>query len=229
DEALGYGACDPSLHAILDHVRDAIVTVDLDGRVLCANSAAARLFAADPGALPGAPVTSFLPDLDPPEERLAALAERADDTIVDLSPTPLAARQGDGAPFTAEVTVSAVGEGERGFYVLCLRNVTERIQSEQALRESEARYRALVENAPEAIVVFDVDEDRFVDANENAARLFKYTREQLLEIGPQAISPDRQADGLPSFGLVRGYIDRALNGGSPVFEWTHCDSAGEEI
>ncbi|MFO7286944.1 MAG: PAS domain S-box protein [Gammaproteobacteria bacterium] len=225
----GYVSCDPSLHAILDHVRDAILTVDRRGRVLCANTAAARLFAAAPSELPGAPITWFLPELDPPATRLGELAERADDTIIDLAPTALAARQRDGRPFTAEVTVSAVGDAERRFYVLCLRNVTERLQNEQALRDSEARYRALVENAPEAIVVYDVDEGRFVDANENAARLFKYTREELLKIGPQAISPDRQPDGLPSFGLVRGYIDRALNGGSPVFEWTHCDSAGEEI
>lgn len=41
-------------------------------------------------------------------------------------------------------------------------------QAERALRESEARFRRLVEHAPEAIVVYDDDSDRFVDANDNA-------------------------------------------------------------
>lgn len=214
---------------ILEHVRDAILTVDANGLVLSANTAAARLFAIEPAGLPGTPITAFLPTVDPAESRLAVLAECVDDTLVDLSPATLDARRSDGKPFTAEVTVSVVGGEGLDCYVLCLRNVTERLQGEQALRESEARYRALVENAPEAIVVFDVDEGRFVDANDNAARLFKFSREELLEIGPREISPTRQADGLPSFGIVRGHIERALRGGSPFFEWLHCDAAGEEI
>ncbi|HEX7080843.1 MAG TPA: EAL domain-containing protein [Gammaproteobacteria bacterium] len=220
-----------SLQAILDNVKDAIVTVDGEGRVRRANAAASRLLCIDPADLPGRPISAFIPSLEPADAALAALAERAEDTLLDLRPTPIEGRRGDGEPFMAEVTVSAAGARRDGrpFYVLCMRDVTERMQNEQALRESEARYRALVENAPEAIVVFDVDQDRFVDANENAARLFKMPREELLKIGPREISPERQADGLPSFGLVRGYVDRALKGGSPVFEWLHCDSSGEEI
>jgi len=218
-----------SLEAILDHVKDAIVTVDADGRVLAANSAAARLFAVAGDALTGMPIAAFLPAIEPAAEKLEALAQRSEDTLVDLAPTSLAAKRANAGEFTAEVTVSAATRRGRHFYVLCMRDVTERIQQEHALRDSEARYRALVENAPEAIVVFDVDENRFVDANENAAKLFKFTREQLLSIGPKEISPRCQADGLPSFGLVRGYIERALKGGSPVFEWLHCDSEGNEI
>ena len=223
------GDDDTSLQAILDNVKDAIISVDRDGDVRRANSAASRLFAVDVDEMSGKPITEFIPSLEPPGPALAALAERADDTLVDLSPTSIEARRGGGAPFTAEVTVSAASRRGREFFVLCMRDVTERMQNEQALRDSEARYRALVENAPEAIVVLDVDEQQFVDANENAARLFKFARDELLEVGPRAISPEHQPDGLPSFGLARGYIERALKGASPVFEWMHCDSEGEEI
>ncbi len=34
---------------------------------------------------------------------------------------------------------------------------------------------------------------------------------------------------LASFGLARGYVDRALSGGRPVFEWLHRDAEGNDI
>ena len=97
------------------------------------------------------------------------------------------------------------------------------------MRESEARYRTLVEHAPEVIVVFDVDRGTFVDVNDNACRFFKMDRATLLACGPDKISPVHQPDGTASFGVARGYIDGALAGGAPVFEWVHCDSLGQNI
>jgi diguanylate cyclase (GGDEF)-like protein/PAS domain S-box-containing protein len=218
------------VQSILDNVKDPIVTVSPDGRVLAANAAAGRLFAATPAELIGGDVSALIPQLKPARPALEALAESVADTFVDVAPAVVEARRAGDQRFSAEVSVSIAETGADGpCFVISMRDVTERLQDEQALRESEARYRALVENAPEAIVVLDVDQDRFVDANENAARLFKLTREQLLEVGPRAISPELQSDGLPSFGLQRGYVDRALKGGRPVFEWLHRDSTGAEI
>ncbi len=97
------------------------------------------------------------------------------------------------------------------------------------IRESEARYRTLVENAPEAIVVLDTDAGHFVECNDNAVRFFKMSREELLAAGRNAISPPEQPDGTPSFGISRGYIDRALAGEAPCFEWLHRDAHGHDI
>mgnify|MGYP003694221207 CR=1 FL=1 len=97
------------------------------------------------------------------------------------------------------------------------------------MRESEARYRTLVENAPEAIVVLDMDVGRFIDVNDNAVRFFKMDRAALLQCGPVDVSPPAQPDGTSSFGVARGYLDRALNGETPVFEWLHRDALGNDI
>ena len=64
------------------------------------------------------------------------------------------------------------GAGQIVGVIGIVHDVTERREAEAALRESEARYRIQIEHAPEAIVVFDVEEGRFVDANENAVRLY---------------------------------------------------------
>ncbi len=99
----------------------------------------------------------------------------------------------------------------------------------QVANERERRYRALFEHAPDAIVVFDVDSGRFVEANANAERLFDLPRERLLELGPAELSPPTQPDGRPSDAAARAWIDQAVAGGAPRFEWLHRDTKGEEI
>jgi PAS domain S-box-containing protein len=107
--------------------------------------------------------------------------------------------------------------------------IEERKRMEAALQESEERYRTLVENAPEAIVVLDVERGCFTDANENAARLFKLTRAELLSHGPIDLSPPVQPDGRPSSESALEKIQRAIEGGTPRFEWTHRNAQGEDI
>ena len=178
-----------ALHPILDNVKDPILTVGPDGIVQEANAAAARLLDAPVADIVGYDVARFIPQLVPARPTLDALADRVADTFVDASPELIEAERSGGRPLTVEVTVSRANHGPSMCFVLCMRDVTERLQDEQALRESEARYRALVENAPEAIVVLDVDRNVFVDANDNAVKLFKLPREELLGKGPEALCP----------------------------------------
>ncbi len=97
------------------------------------------------------------------------------------------------------------------------------------MRESEAQLRTLVEYAPEAIVVLDVDAGRFMHVNENAVRLFGYSRSELGRMGPGDVSPPNQPDGTNSEQHIREQIRLAIAGETPVFEWTHRNAAGEDI
>ena len=99
----------------------------------------------------------------------------------------------------------------------------------QALRESEEHYRTLVHNAPEALVVLDVDKGIFIDCNDKALQLFGLSRPELLGRGPAHVSPELQPDGRPSAAAAHEWVERALSEDSAEFEWVHCNSAGKQI
>jgi len=109
------------------------------------------------------------------------------------------------------------------------REVSERLKTEDALGNSEQVYRSLVENAPEAITILDVGRGRLTEANQRAQQLFAMTREDLLSIGPAGFSPEYQPDGRRSDEAAQQYIQRAVNGETPVFEWVHRDAGGRKI
>jgi len=100
---------------------------------------------------------------------------------------------------------------------------------EEALTDCEARYRTLVDHAPEAIVVLDADAGQFVDANRQATRLFELPLDALLGSNPVALSPRTQPGGADSRELAWQRIEEALAGGAPTFEWVHRTSAGAEL
>jgi PAS domain S-box-containing protein len=67
--------------------------------------------------------------------------------------------------------------------VICTaRDITERNQVEESLRESEANYRHLFEYANDSIFIIDLSTSRILDANQNAARRLGYTRKELLKL-----------------------------------------------
>jgi len=148
-------------------------------------------------------------------------------------------RHMDGHEIPLEVSCTQIIKDGRKLNVVISRDISERKKAERELRElnqslerrveertselnsSKARFRALVENAPDAIVVFDGDTGRFLFGNEHACRLYDVPMEKLTELTPADVSPEFQPDGRRSDELVRELMAEALAGKMPVFEWMH--------
>ncbi|MFA6314514.1 MAG: EAL domain-containing protein [Sterolibacterium sp.] len=98
-----------------------------------------------------------------------------------------------------------------------------------SLRESEARFRVLVEQAPDAITVYDVDLGRFVDANAQAEKLYGCTREELLTGGPERFYPPGRFGGKTAAENAQVMIERALAGEQVFSERTIRNAQGSML
>jgi diguanylate cyclase (GGDEF)-like protein/PAS domain S-box-containing protein len=219
------------LQTILDHIKDVVITANVEGVIDRANPMTGRVFGYPPGELLGLMLDVLIPGVAS-EGSIAAgldLLAGSSDTFRGMRISPeVTARRSDGTLFPAEVEVSRARHGRGEVFVICLRDISERHATQEALRDSEARYRSLVDNAPEAITVIDPESKRFVEANEPALRLFKMTREQLLAVDLDAVSAEMQPDGHPA-AAPRLHLKLAAAGESQVFEWIHRDATGRDI
>ena len=219
------------IEAIFDSVTDALMSVDGTGTIRNCNKICGRYFGVPRRQLIGTNLNAILFGLENQTlgEFLSPFLSNLDDTHPGLGGGDIKAMRADGSIFDVRINASILETVGGDVYVISMRDISDRMRAEVALRENEERYRALVENAPEAIIVYDVDENRFTDANDIACTLFNLSRARLLTVGPEAISPKKQPDGTPSFGVRRGYLDAALEGEHPTFEWMHKDSNGRRI
>ncbi|MDN2709497.1 ATP-binding protein [Janthinobacterium sp. SUN118] len=101
-------------------------------------------------------------------------------------------------------------------------------RAESEARESEQRFRILVEHAPEAIVVYDLDLDRFIDANSSAQRMLGMSRAELLAKGPFDLYSAEQPDGLPLGLMVEEHLRRAMLG-EPIHVERHVRRADGSV
>ena len=104
--------------------------------------------------------------------------------------------------------------------VVTFQDITKVVKSRKALEESEKRFRVIVENATEALLLLDFDTRKYVDINKNAEELFGYSREELFTLQLGALSPLNQSDGSDSQTASNEYMRRAIEGENVVYEWT---------
>jgi len=139
---------------LVERMVEIILSLDLETRVVAANSAVTRTLAYDPEALRGRP---FI-DLVTSEERdvVAALFERVVHGENVRSETVLLDSAGQAIHVECSITPVREDEHVVGFQAV-LWDISRRKMLEGKLRESEERYRTLVESAGEAIATVDHD------------------------------------------------------------------------
>ncbi len=79
-------------------------------------------------------------------------------------------------------SVAKDSEGNPLYFIAQMQDVTERKRAEEALRESEGRFRQLFEHSVDALFVIHDETREIVDCNREACRSLGYSREELLAL-----------------------------------------------
>ena len=105
------------LRGVSDSVADAIITSDLDGKIIGLNKAAVRIFGYEPAAIMGQPVHLLVPDRMQEAHRAGmARARNQEASQSTVMRTNLPGKRADGIEFPAEISLSSwFAPTERGF------------------------------------------------------------------------------------------------------------------
>jgi PAS domain S-box-containing protein len=104
-------------------------------------------------------------------------------------------------------------------YRVSNRDISERVEAELALQQSEERYRTLFDTANDAI--FIMEGECFIDCNPETSRMFGCSREDIIGKTPMDFSPATQPDGRDSREKAMARINEAMAGKPQNFEWSH--------
>src|SRR5947207_3108570 len=147
----GFSSAEAHLAAIVESSEDAIVSKTLDGTVLTWNAGAERLYGYSAAELVGRNMTILLPPDRPEEEDEILAGIRRGERVQHRDTLRL---RKDGQLIHVSVTISPIRDrtGAITGASHVARDITERKQSEEEIRESEATLRAYLESAAQGVI-----------------------------------------------------------------------------
>ncbi|MBN2225942.1 MAG: PAS domain S-box protein [candidate division Zixibacteria bacterium] len=208
------------LQAVVNRAADGIICHAPDGRIFFANEAATGILGYSHEEL--MTLTAFDIGGDANREAILDVLEQVRKKE-SYTLTPIVKGHRNRA-IPIELTVNHVDHDGEQLYFLFFRDITRRNRIQQALRESEARFRNTFEQAAVGIAHVSLD-GRFIRINSRFGAILGYTRDELLEMTVQAIThPDSHDEDLrnvqrllkniiPHYSMEMKYIKRDRTSG----------------
>ncbi|MBI5029873.1 MAG: PAS domain S-box protein [Chloroflexi bacterium] len=173
--------------AVTESASEGIISIDSDGKIFYWNQAAHDIFGYTEEEILGKPLTAIMPEIFHGQYRdgLRQWTMYGQARTIGRTVEAIGLRQ-DNTEIPIELSVGTWQTREGTFYTGMVRNITERKHAEEALRASEARFRALVENSSEIITVLDLDGSVRYESPAHQ-RILGYTDEEMFRSYPLAL------------------------------------------
>jgi len=157
---------------LIEQASDGIVIVDEHGRLIDGNPAILEMSNYTAEEFTSLTVRDLFPDNGDEKTPLGIDELREGNTAVFQLPM----KRRDGSLLNVESSAKVLPNRR---VQAIIRDITERVLFENALREGEAKYRELIENANDLIYTRDLD-GRFISVNKACELAFGYSREELI-------------------------------------------------
>jgi PAS domain S-box-containing protein len=194
--------------SIFDNATMGIYRSTADGTVIKANLAFARMLGYDSVE----EIVQLNLALDVyyyPEQRAKLIAQSPTGSADDVE---ILWKKKDGTPIWVHLNARAVLDesGRTVCFDTCIHDVTNRVQAEEALRNSERRFSQAFNASPQPMSITTLAEGRYIDINESFVSISGYGREELightsaeLRIWPTTDARKQLIDLLNQQGFVR--------------------------
>ncbi|MCD4797242.1 MAG: PAS domain S-box protein, partial [Candidatus Cloacimonetes bacterium] len=167
------------MKTIFQNSFDIILIVDIkNGEILKVNHAVKNILGYEKNSLIGKNFSALFPD-SPKKNKDELLKEIRVYGAVFESQLFL---RSDGSVCPMDLTATLIPWGNDKEALVTLRDVTERKQAEDALRESEQKYRAVLEQSAENIYIVDTKTRRIIESNKTFQNLLGYSADEMKQL-----------------------------------------------
>ena len=144
------------LAAIVSSAMDAIIAIDEEQRILLFNPAAERIFGCSARDAIGSSIERFIPGRFRAEHR-AYIRRFGESGVTNRLMGGMKGLRANGEEFPIESSISQTQPGGDKLYTVVVRDIAARVRAEEAVRESEQRFRLVANTAPVMIWMSGTD------------------------------------------------------------------------